>query len=149
MLFENGRCLSLLFVNSFMQVSVDVNEPFPIKCFATTQTKALRYIYCLLMINTLFVESTENIQCCSSLQRRLNFDHVPGNEKDSIFHQAKNIYTYILQYLDWPKLGFVQAKNYLASQRDQQPAVRYFEPCMIRPLCILLLTFTWPIDMET
>ena len=42
-----------------MQISVDINEPFPKKCYgryATTQTKALLYIYWLLMINTLFVE---------------------------------------------------------------------------------------------
>ena len=30
----------------------------------------------------------------------------------------------------WPKLGFVRAKKYLASHHDQQPAVRYFEPCI-------------------
>ena len=55
-LIENERCLSLIPVKSFMQISVDVNEPFPIKCYATTQTKALLYIHWLLMINTLFVE---------------------------------------------------------------------------------------------
>ena len=62
-----------------MQISVDVNEPFTIKCYATTQTKALLYIK-LLMINTLFVEQispqinffTKNIQHCSSLWRRLS-----------------------------------------------------------------------------
>ena len=54
-LIENERCLSLILVNSFMQISVDVNEPFMIKCYATTQMKALLYIK-LLMINTLFVE---------------------------------------------------------------------------------------------
>ena len=41
----------LLLVNSFMQISVDdTNEPFAIKCCVTTQTKALVYIYWLLMI---------------------------------------------------------------------------------------------------
>ena len=39
-----------------MQISVEVNEHFAIKRYATTQTKALLYIYWLLMINTLFVE---------------------------------------------------------------------------------------------
>ena len=29
----------------------------------------------------------------------------------------------------WPKAGFVQAKKYLASHHDRQPAVCYFEPC--------------------
>ena len=39
-----------------MQVSVDINDSFAKKCCATTQMKALLYIYRLRMINMLFVE---------------------------------------------------------------------------------------------
>ena len=39
-----------------MQVSVDINESFAIKCCAMTQMKALLYIYRLRMKNMLFVE---------------------------------------------------------------------------------------------
>ena len=46
----------LLLVNSFIQISVDVNKPIAIKCCAMTQMQALLYIYWLLMTNTLFVE---------------------------------------------------------------------------------------------
>ena len=54
----------LLLVNSFVLISVDVNKPFKIECCATTQTKALQYIYCRLMTNTLFVEQ---------ISRQINF----------------------------------------------------------------------------
>ena len=54
----------LLLVNSFILISVDVNKPFKILCYATTQKKALQYIYCLLMTNTLFVEQ---------ISRQINF----------------------------------------------------------------------------
>ena len=43
-----------------MQVSVDINDSFTIKCCATTQIKTLLYIYRLRMINMLFVEQI----CC-------------------------------------------------------------------------------------
>ena len=46
----------LLLVKRFIQISVDVNKPFAIKCCAMTQTEALLYIYWLLITNTLFVE---------------------------------------------------------------------------------------------
>ena len=71
----------------------ETNEPFVIKCCATTQTKALLYIYWLLMINTLFVERiscqvnffAENIRrSFFSLWSRVSHDHVPGNEKGQI-----------------------------------------------------------------
>ena len=39
-----------------MQISVDINDSFTIKCCETTQMKALLYIYRLRMINMLFVE---------------------------------------------------------------------------------------------
>ena len=59
-----------------------VYEPFAIKCCTTTQTKALLYIYWLLIINTLFVEqishqinflAENNKQSFFSLWRRLDF----------------------------------------------------------------------------
>ena len=40
-----SRVKILLLVNSSIQISVDVNKPFAIKCCATTQTKALLYIH--------------------------------------------------------------------------------------------------------
>ena len=46
----------LLLVKRFIQISVDVNKPFAIKCCVMTQTEALLYIYWLLITNTLFVE---------------------------------------------------------------------------------------------
>ena len=54
----------LLLVNSFILISIDVNKPFKILCYATTQKKALQYIYCLLMTNTPFVEQ---------ISRQINF----------------------------------------------------------------------------
>ena len=36
----------LLLVNSFMQISVDVNEPFAIECCTTTQTNDDKYAVC-------------------------------------------------------------------------------------------------------
>ena len=76
----------LLLVNSFMQISVDVNEPFAIECCATTQTKALLYIYWLLMINTLFVEwiSRQNQLLRPKYLVEETFNHLPGNEKDQL-----------------------------------------------------------------
>ena len=70
-LIENKRCLSQRLKSSFLFV----NEPFAIKCCATTQTKALLYIYWPLMINMLFVEqisfqinfSAGNILCGGDL----------------------------------------------------------------------------------
>ena len=47
-----------------MRLSVDINDSFAKKCCATTQMKALLYIYRLRMINMLFVE-----QIC----RQINF----------------------------------------------------------------------------
>ena len=43
-----------------MQVSVDINDSLVKKCCATTQMKALLYIYRLRMIKMLFVEQI----CC-------------------------------------------------------------------------------------
>ena len=51
-----------------------------------TQTKALLYIYWLLMINTLFVEwiSRQNQLLCRKYLVEETFDHLPGNEKDQL-----------------------------------------------------------------
>ena len=49
-----------------MQISVDINDSFTIKCCQTTQMKALLYIYQLRMINMLFVEQ---ISCQISLSK--------------------------------------------------------------------------------
>ena len=78
---ENERRLSRRLKSSFLFV----NEPFTIKCCAATQTKALLYIYWLLMINMLFVEqisfqinfSAGNILCGGDL----SITCVPGNGK--------------------------------------------------------------------
>ena len=78
----------LLLVNSFMQISVDIyNEPFTIKCCAMYDpTKALLYIYWLLMINTLFVEwiSRQNQLLRPKYLVEETFNHLPGNEKDQL-----------------------------------------------------------------
>ena len=47
-----------------MQISVDINDSFTLKCCATTQMKALLYFYRLRMMNMLFVEQ---------ISRQINF----------------------------------------------------------------------------
>ena len=78
----------LLLVNSFMQISVDIyKEPFTIKCCAMYDpTKAVLYIYWLLMINTLFVEwiSRQNQLLRPKYLVEETFNHLPGNKKDQL-----------------------------------------------------------------
>ena len=90
----------------FMQISVDVyNEPFVIKCCSmlTTQTKALLYIYWLLMINKLFVEwiSRQNQLLC----RKYLVE--PGNEKD----QLSPICSYGTWRLETPQYDDTQSQS--------------------------------------
>ena len=78
----------LLLVNSFMQISMDIyNGPFTIKCCTMYDpTKALLYIYWLLMINTLFVEwiSRQNQLLRPKYLVEETFNHLLGNEKDQL-----------------------------------------------------------------
>ena len=78
----------LLLVKTFIQISVDVNKPFAIKCCATTQTKVLLYIYWLLITNTLFVEQISpeiNFFARNILKRHFFFvEETFENKKDQI-----------------------------------------------------------------
>ena len=84
-----------------MQVSVDINESFAIKCCVMTQMKALLYIYRLRMINMLFVEQI----CCqinffskifpdvSSLWRRLSITCQAANTDMKIWDKPWRLQT--------------------------------------------------------
>ena len=75
----------------------------------TTQTKALLYIYWLLMINTLFVEwiSRQNQLLCRKYLVEETFDHLPGNEKD----QLSPICSYGTWRLETPQYDDTQSQS--------------------------------------
>ena len=84
-----------------MQVSVDINESFAIKCCAMTQMKALLYIYRLRMINMMFVEQichqinffSKIFPDVSSLWRRLSLTRQAANTDMQIWDEPWRLQT--------------------------------------------------------
>ena len=84
-----------------MQVSVDINESFAIKCCVMTQMKALLYIYRLRMINMLFVEQicrqinffSKIFPDVSSLWRRLSITCQAANTDMKIWDEPWRLQT--------------------------------------------------------
>ena len=118
-----------------MKISVDVyryNEPFA-RC--TTQTKALLYIYWLLMINTLFVEwiSCQNQLLCRQYLVEEIFDHLPGNEKD----QLSPICSYGTWRLETPPYDDTQSQSiYKRTWKQGKTTERNSTTCeWISPTC--------------